>query len=101
MEEIFGEIEDEHDQEDRLEEVLEPGVFLFSGRMEIDHLNEKYGLFLPEGDYHTLSGYLVTTTEDIPEQGEVLELGDYRFHIELVSNTRIETVKIEEFKKEE
>ncbi|MEL6659068.1 MAG: hemolysin family protein [Bacteroidota bacterium] len=101
LEEIFGEIEDEHDQEDRIEDTIAPGVFLFSGRFEIDYLNEKYGLFLPEGDYHTLSGYLVTTTEDIPEQGEVLELGDYRFHIELVSNTRIETVKIEELKKED
>ncbi len=101
LEEIFGEIEDEHDQEDYIEEELEPGIFLFSGRLEIDILNEKYGLFFPEGDYHTLSGYLVTTTEDIPEQGEILELGDYRFHIELVTNTRIETVRVEQIEKEE
>lgn len=101
LEEIFGEIEDEHDQGDHIEEEFGDGAFLFSGRLEIDYLNEKYGLFLPEGEYHTLSGYLVTTTEDIPEQGEILELGDYRFIIELVSNTRIETVKIETIKKEE
>ncbi|WP_367392282.1 hemolysin family protein [Lewinella sp. LCG006] len=101
LEEIFGEIEDEHDQGDHIEEELGNGSFLFSGRLEIDFLNEKYGLFLPEGEYHTLSGYLVTTTEDIPEQGVVLDLGDYRFTIELVSNTRIETVKIETINKEE
>jgi CBS domain containing-hemolysin-like protein len=101
LEEIFGEIEDEHDKGDHIEEEFGEGAFLFSGRLEIDYLNEKYGLFLPEGEYHTLSGYLVTTTEDIPEQGQVLELGDYRFIIELVSNTRIETVKIETITKEE
>ncbi|MEZ4985937.1 MAG: hemolysin family protein [Saprospiraceae bacterium] len=75
LEEIFGEIEDEHDDEDYIEEVVGEGEYLFSGRLEIDYLNEKHGLFLPEGEYHTLSGYLVTTTEDIPEQGEVMELG--------------------------
>ncbi|WP_020536800.1 hemolysin family protein [Lewinella cohaerens] len=101
LEEIFGEIEDEHDKGDHIEEDLGEGTFLFSGRLEIDYLNEKYGLFLPEGEYHTLSGYLVTTTEDIPEQEQILELGDYRFIIELVSNTRIETVKIETITKEE
>lgn len=101
LEEIFGEIEDEHDQGDHIEEELAPGTYLFSARLEIDYLNEKHGLFLPEGEYHTLSGYLVTVAEDIPEQGRVLELGDYRFIIELVSNTRIETVRIETLKKEE
>jgi len=94
-------IEDEHDKGDHIEEEFGEGAFLFSGRLEIDYLNEKYGLFLPEGEYHTLSGYLVTTTEDIPEQGQILEFGDYRFIIELVSNTRIETVKIETITKEE
>jgi CBS domain containing-hemolysin-like protein len=101
LEEIFGEIEDEHDQGDRIENELSPGVYVFSGRLEIAYLNEKYGLFLPEGEYHTLSGYLVTIAEDIPEQGRVLILGDYRFIIELVSNTRIETVRIETIQKEE
>lgn len=101
LEEIFGEIEDEHDHEGHIEEVLAPGCYLFSGRLEINYLNEKFGLFFPEGDYHTLSGYLVTVTEDIPEQGVVLELGDYRFHIELVTNTRIETVKVITIEKEE
>lgn len=95
LEEIFGEIIDEHDQEAYIEEQLDKNSFLFSGRLEIDYLNEKYNLYIPEGDYHTLSGYLVTIAEDIPEQGEILELGEYRFTLDLVSNTRIETVKVE------
>ncbi|PSR14864.1 MAG: HlyC/CorC family transporter [Bacteroidetes bacterium] len=101
LEEIFGEIEDEHDQEAYIEEQLSPTEYRFSGRLEIDYLNEKFKLFLPEGEYHTLSGYLVNITEDIPEQGQVMELGDYRFIIELVSNTRIETVRIETIRKED
>lgn len=95
MEEIFGEIEDEHDHDAHIELELKKNNYLFSGRLEIDYLNEKYNLFLPEGEYHTLSGYLVNVTEDIPEQGAVLDLGDYRFTIETVSNTRIETIKVE------
>ena len=95
MEEIFGEIEDEHDHDAHIEKELGKNNYLFSGRLEIDYLNEKYNLFLPEGEYHTLSGYLVNVTEDIPEQGAVLNLGDYRFTIETVSNTRIETIKVE------
>jgi putative hemolysin len=95
LEEIFGEIVDEHDQEAYIEEALEDGSYLFSGRLEVSYLNEKYQLVIPEGDYHTLSGYLVTTAENIPEQGAVLELGEYRFVLDLVSNTRIETVRIE------
>ncbi|RME98742.1 MAG: HlyC/CorC family transporter [Bacteroidetes bacterium] len=95
LEEIFGEIVDEHDHETYIEEVLENGSYLFSGRLEVSYLNEKYNLAIPEGDYHTLSGYLVTTAENIPEQGAVLELGEYRFILDVVSNTRIETVRIE------
>ncbi len=95
MEEIFGEIEDEHDHDAHIEKELGKNNYLFSGRLEIDYLNEKYNLFLPEGEYHTLSGYLVNVTEDIPGQGAVLNLGDYRFTIETVSNTRIETIKVE------
>lgn len=100
LEEIFGEIEDEHDHEAHTEVSLANGNFLFSGRLEIDYINEKYGLFLPEGEYHTLSGYLVTVLEDIPEQGAVVEFGDYRFILELVSNTRIETIRLEQIQKE-
>lgn len=95
LEEIFGEIEDEHDQEEYVENEIIPGQeYIFSGRLEISYLNEKYELSFPEGEFHTLSGYLVTTTGTIPEQGDVLELNHYRFALELVSDTKIETVRV-------
>lgn len=94
LEEIFGEIEDEYDQEDHIEKQLSETEFLFSGRLEIDYLNSKYDLKFPDGEYQTLSGYLVMTTEAIPEQGTVIELDGYQFVFELVSNTKIETVRV-------
>ena len=94
LEEILGEIEDEHDEEEYVEEQLSDREFLFSGRLEIDYLNEKYHLNFPEGDYHTLSGFLVMTTEMIPEQGAEIELSGYKFIFELVSETKIETVRV-------
>ncbi|MFT4759212.1 MAG: putative hemolysin, partial [Saprospiraceae bacterium] len=94
-EEIFGEIEDEHDQEEYLEQEISETEYLFSGRLEIDYLNDKYEhLELPDGEYHTLSGYLVMTTEAIPEQGVILELEGYKFILELVSDTKIETIRV-------
>lgn len=96
LEEIFGEIEDEHDREERVEEKLAPGKYRLSGRLELDYLSEKYGeLEFPQGEYHTLSGYLVMTTGKIPQEGEVIDLGDYRFTIDKVSDTKIEIVRIE------
>ncbi len=94
LEEIFGEIEDEYDQEEHVESQIDEHEFLFSGRLEIDYLNEKYGLHFPSGDYHTLSGYLVMTTETIPEQGAELHLDGYQFILELVSETKIELVRV-------
>ena len=95
LEEIFGEIEDEHDDEGYIEQQITDHEWLFSGRLEMDYLNEKYeGLDLPTGDYNTLSGYLVMTTAKIPEKGTILDLDGYQFVIEKVSNTRIETVRI-------
>jgi putative hemolysin len=95
LEEIFGEIEDEHDEEEYIEKQISDTEWVFSGRLEIDHLNEKYeAIDLPEGEYQTLSGYLVMTTETIPEQGAEIELNDYLFILELVSDTKIETVRL-------
>lgn len=95
LEEIFGEIEDEHDEEEYTEKQLSDSEFIFSGRLEIDYLNEKYeAINLPEGDYQTLSGYLVMTTETIPEKGAEIELNDYKFILEMVSDTKIETVRV-------
>lgn len=94
LEEIFGEIEDEHDQEEYVDNQISETEFLFSGRLEISYLNEKYKLDFPEGDYHTLSGYLVMTTQEIPEQGVTITLDGYQFILELVSETKIETVRV-------
>ena len=95
LEEIFGEIEDEHDQEDYLEQQISENEYLFSGRLEISYLNDKYAnLNFPDGEYHTLSGYLVMTTETIPGQGVELELEGYKFIFELVSDTKVETVRV-------
>ena len=95
LEEIFGEIEDEHDQEAHIEQEISDHEWRFSGRLELDYLNEKYeGINFPVGDYNTLSGYLVMTVANIPEEGTILDLDGYQFILESVSNTRIETVRI-------
>jgi CBS domain containing-hemolysin-like protein len=95
LEEIFGEIEDEYDKEDFIDEQISDNEFLFSGRLEVDFLNEKYDLLkLPEGDYTTLSGYIVMTTGAIPEQKEIIELNNIKFILEKVSDTKIETVRV-------
>lgn len=94
LEEIFGEIEDEHDDEEYVEEKISDTEFLFSGRLEIDYLNEQYQLELPEGDFHTLSGYIVMTTETIPQPGTEIILDKYKFVLEQVGETKIETVRL-------
>lgn len=95
LEEIFGEIEDEHDSEDYVDVQLSPTEYRFSGRLEIQHLNEKYeNINIPEGEYHTVSGYLVMTSGAIPEKGEAIEIDGYRFVFEVVSDTKIETIKM-------
>lgn len=95
LEQLFGEIDDEHDQAEFIEAEVGPGEYLFSGRLEIDYLNEKYPhLKLPGGDYQTLSGYLVAAAQAIPEQGARLELGGKTFVLELVSDRKIETVRV-------
>lgn len=96
LEEIFGEIEDEYDVEDHIEKKISENEYIFSGRLEIDYLNDRYeNLSFPEGDFQTLSGYIVMTSGKIPdEQGESIELGDYHFVIEKLSDTKIETVRV-------
>ena len=94
MEEIFGEIKDEHDEENLTEKKISETEFLFSGRLEVDYLNREYHLDIPDGEYTTLSGYIISGFEDIPEAGTTLNLD--RFHIRIVkaSDKRIELVKL-------
>ncbi len=95
MEEIFGEIDDEYDTEEFTEKVIDDNHFLFSARLEIDYLNEKYGLKLPTAEeYETLGGLIITHHQSIPNQHDVIDIEDYRFTIEKVSKNRIEEVNI-------
>jgi len=95
IEELFGEIEDEHDTVVLTEEVLGENHYKFSARLEVDYLNEEYKLNLEESEnYETLGGLIVNFTEEIPEKGETVEIGDIRFHILEVSNTKIELVEL-------
>ncbi len=95
LEQLFGEIDDEHDHEEFIEARVNDREFIFSGRLRVDDLNEKYPeLNLPEGDYQTLSGYLVHAMQHIPEQGARIELNGRIFVLELVSDRKIETVRI-------
>jgi CBS domain containing-hemolysin-like protein len=95
LEQLFGKIDDEHDQEEFIEVFVNPGEFLFSGRLEIEYLNEKYPeLCLPDGDYNTLSGYLINALQTIPRQGVRLDLDGKTFILEMVSDRKIETVRI-------
>ena len=101
LEEIFGEIEDEHDEGDHVIEKIGEGEYLFSGRLELDFINEKFPeLNLPEGEYQTLSGYIVMTSESIPSVGDQVELGGYVFKIEKVDDTKIEIVRVMKINKE-
>lgn len=98
LEEIFGEINDEHDSEDFIERQIADDEYIFSGRLEIDYLNEKYDLDLPEGDYETLSGFVVSNHEDIPEMDEMIIIERFQFKMISVSDTRINTVKLKVLK---
>ncbi|MGO4912335.1 hemolysin family protein [Leeuwenhoekiella sp. W20_SRS_FM14] len=95
VEELFGEIEDEHDSVVLIEEVLEEDTYKFSARLEVDYLNETYKLELPEDEnYETLGGLIVNHTEGIPEEGDIVDIEGYQFHIIQTSNTKIELVKV-------
>jgi CBS domain containing-hemolysin-like protein len=96
IEEIFGEIEDEHDSEEFTEEKLGENIFRFSTRIEIDYLNNKFNLELPESEeYETLGGYIISEFQSIPKKGEVISIGQFKFTILKADNTKIEEVKLE------
>ncbi|AWI25456.1 hemolysin family protein [Flavobacterium pallidum] len=96
VEELFGEIEDEHDADDSLiEKELEPGVFLFSTRFDVEYINQSYKLDIPESDsYSTLGGFIVNHTKEIPQKGENIQIGHFHFLIEAATEKKIELVKM-------
>ena len=94
LEEIFGDINDEYDEEQFVEKQIAEMEYIFSGRLELDYLNEKYGFNFPTDESETLSGFIITQHETIPKIKERIFIGRYEFDILLVTNTRIETVKM-------
>ncbi|KQB38489.1 CBS domain-containing protein [Flavobacterium aquidurense] len=97
VEELFGEIEDEHDSEEEelIEEELGEGKYLFSTRLDVEYLNETYKLNIPEEDsYGTLGGFIVNSTKEIPQKGEEIVIDSYHFVIEEATNKKIELVKL-------
>jgi CBS domain containing-hemolysin-like protein len=98
LEEIFGDINDEYDVQEHVEKQLAENEYIFSGRLELDYLNEKYGFEFPTEQSETLSGYIIAGHETIPKIKEQIILGQYEFDILLVTDTRIETVKMKVLK---
>ncbi len=94
LEEIFGDINDEYDEQEHVEKQIAENEYIFSGRLELDYLNEKYGFAFPTDDSETLSGYIITEHETIPKIKERIILGKYEFDVLLVTDTRIETVEM-------
>jgi putative hemolysin len=98
LEELFGEIQDEYDREKFVENQIAENEYIFSGRLELDYLEEKYGFEFPKNDSETLSGYIINFHETIPQQKERIIIDDYEFDVISVSDTRIEMVKMKKLK---
>ncbi|MCT4629939.1 hemolysin family protein [Winogradskyella sp.] len=95
VEELFGEIEDEHDTLDLTEEQIDENTYRLSARLEVDYINETYKLNLPESEtYETLGGLIVNETEGIPEENEAVQIENFKFTIEEVSLTKIDIVRL-------
>ncbi|MFC5625399.1 hemolysin family protein [Algoriphagus winogradskyi] len=94
IEEIFGEIEDEYDSDDLIEQKISDQEYLLSARHEIDYLNDKYGWELPIGDFETLSGLILSLTENLPKKGESVTFEAYNFTVVTKQEHRIETVRL-------
>ncbi|MCF7561584.1 hemolysin family protein [Sabulilitoribacter multivorans] len=95
VEELFGEIEDEHDSVDLIEEKFDNDTYKFSARLEVDYINETYKVNLPESEnYETIGGLIVHHTEEIPNQNEIVKIDAFQFTILEVSNTKIDMIEL-------
>lgn len=94
LEEIFGEIKDEYDVEEFVEKQIAEDEYIFSGRLEIDYINEKYGLEFSVSESETLSGFIISKHEAIPQQKERIIIDMFEFEVLSVSDTRIDMVKL-------
>ncbi|MGZ0016269.1 hemolysin family protein [Yeosuana sp. AK3] len=101
VEELFGEIEDEHDTDDLTEDIIDQETFKFSARLDVDYINETYKINLPESEnYETLGGLIVNHTEEIPQQNEVVIIDAFQFTVLEVSNTKIDMVELKLLKED-
>lgn len=96
IEELFGEIEDEHDgDEELIEQKLNENTYVFSARLDVEYINQEYKLAIPENDsYGTLGGFIVNTSKEIPQKGDQIIIDNFHFVIEEATNTKIEVVKM-------
>lgn len=94
IEEIFGDIEDEHDADTLAEQKIDDSNYLLSARLEVDYLNEKYNWALPTGDYETLGGLILSYTEDFPQKGETVTVPPFTFTIQTMRGNGIDTVRV-------
>jgi CBS domain containing-hemolysin-like protein len=96
VEELFGEIEDEHDSDEELsEKQIAKGVFVFSARLDVEYLNQTYKFDILESDsYGTLGGFIIDYTKEIPQKGDLISIGNYHFEIEEATNKKIELIKM-------
>ena len=96
LEQIFGEIEDEHDTSELIEKQISEREFVFSCRLEVDYLNEKYGLHIPESEeYDTLAGFIISRYEELPKAGEVMEFDGMRIKILRTTRSRIDLARVD------
>ena len=97
VEELFGEIEDEHDSDEKqlIETKVDEVTYIFSTRLDVEYLNETYKFNIPESDsYETLGGFIVDFSKEIPQKGAQITVGDFKFVIEEATNKKIELVKM-------
>ena len=95
VEELFGEIEDEHDSQVFLEEKIDDKKYNFSARLEIDYINEEYNLNIPKSEaYETLGGFIIEHTENIPDENEVIEIENFEFKIQKMSGAKIDEISL-------
>jgi CBS domain containing-hemolysin-like protein len=96
VEEIFGEIEDEHDRKRIIARRIGKDAYIFSGRAEVASINEDFGLGLKESEeYHTIAGYILENLEALPKEGDSFDIGELKFTIKKMSTTKIELIKVE------
>ena len=101
IEEIAGEIEDEHDEEEYINKKISDNEYIFSGRLEVETINEMYvDIDIPEGDYQSLSGFILHEIERFPEHGDIVVIKNYEIEFTTVSNNKIQTLKLKVLQEE-